>query len=65
MQYIYNQNIQIDHHMFMKYYIMILIHQESAGTGTVTDFPSKMSLDYDHGASMEHPHWLAGCMDQH
>ena len=24
-----------------------------------------MSLDYDHGASMEHPHWLAGCMDQH
>ena len=38
MQYIYNQNIQIAHQMFMKYYIMIIIHQGSAANGTVTDF---------------------------
>ena len=38
MHHIYNQNIQILHHMFMKYYIMILMHQGSADTGMVTDF---------------------------
>ena len=61
MRYIYNQNFQIPHHMFMKYYIIILIHQGSVGTGTVTDF----LFTNVTGASMEHPHWLAGCMDQH
>ena len=40
MQYIYNQNIQIVHHMLIKYYIMILIHQGSAATGMVKDFLS-------------------------
>jgi hypothetical protein len=24
-----------------------------------------MSLDYDRGASMEHPYWLTGWMGQH
>ena len=40
---------------------MIQVHKGLA----VTDFSSQMSLDYDHDASMEHHHWLAGCMDQH
>ena len=62
MQYIYKSKFSNSpSHVYEILHKKFLIHQGSAGTGTVTDF----LFTNVTGASMEHPHWLAGCMDQH